>query len=573
MKALKIFNFFFLFTLFACSKNENPIIEVTYNNKLSNESFDGRLLVMISKDSSKEPRFQINDTEDTGILVGKNVENWKSGNVEGFYSKTLAYPIENLGELDNGEYFIQALLHKYETFNLSNGKTVKLPMDQGEGQHWNTSPKNIYSKPIKVNFKKNTTVKIEITEEIPPIEPEKDTDYIKHVKIKSELLSKFWGRPMYLQANVLIPKDFKKESKTRYPLMVFHGHFPKSIGGFRTSPPTAPKKDTIYNSRFGITGYKYIQEKEAYDFYKKWTSKNFPRFLVIEIQHQNPYYDDSYAVNSANIGPYGDAITYELIPHVEKMFNGVGKGWGRFLYGGSTGGWEALAVQVFYPKEYNGCFAACPDPIDFRAYTVVDIYNDENAYYKEGSFKKILRPGIRDGKGHIKTQLIDMNRREYILGDNSRSGDQWDIWQAVYSPSDENGYPKPIWDKLSGEIDHDVAKYWMENYDLRYIMERDWDKIGNDLKGKINIYCGDMDNYYLNNAVVLTENFLENTTNPYYSGEVDYGNGAEHCWNGDQKNPNHISRLRYNTMYLDKIKNRLKKTAPKNHNLKNWGIK
>ena len=573
MKALKIFNFFFLFALFACSKNENPIIEVTYNNKLSNESFDGRLLVMISKDGSKEPRFQINDTEDTGILVGKNVENWKSGNVEGFYSKTLAYPIENLGELDNGEYVIQALLHKYETFNLSNGKTVKLPMDQGEGQHWNTSPKNIYSKPIKINFKKNTTVKIEITEEIPPIEPEKDTDYIKHVKIKSELLSKFWGRPMYLQANVLIPKDFKKESKTRYPLMVFHGHFPKSIGGFRTSPPTAPKKDTIYNSRFGITGYKYIQEKEAYDFYKKWTSKNFPRFLVIEIQHQNPYYDDSYAVNSANIGPYGDAITYELIPHVEKMFNGVGEGWGRFLYGGSTGGWEALAVQVFYPKEYNGCFAACPDPIDFRAYTVVDIYNDENAYYKEGSFKKILRPGIRDGKGHIKTQLIDMNRREYILGDNSRSGDQWDIWQAVYSPSDENGYPKPIWDKLSGEIDHDVAKYWMENYDLRYIMERDWDKIGNDLKGKINIYCGDMDNYYLNNAVVLTEDFLENTTNPYYSGEVDYGNGAEHCWNGDQQNPNHISRLRYNTMYIDKIRNRLKKTAPKNHNLKNWGIR
>ena len=573
MKTLKIFNFFFLFILIACSKNENPIIEVTYNNKLSNESFDGRLLVMISKDDSKEPRFQINDTNETGILIGKNVENWRSGNVEGFNSKTLAYPIENLGDLDNGEYYIQALLHKYETFNLSNGKTVKLPMDQGEGQHWNTSPKNIYSKPIKINFKKNTTVKIEITEEIPPIEPEKDTDYIKHVKIKSELLSKFWGRPMYLQANVLIPKDFKKESKTRYPLMVFHGHFPKSIGGFRTSPPTASKKDTIYNSRFGITGYKYIQEKEAYDFYKKWTSKNFPRFLVIEIQHQNPYYDDSYAVNSANIGPYGDAITYELIPHVEKMFNGVGEGWGRFLYGGSTGGWEALAVQVFYPKEYNGCFAACPDPIDFRAYTVVDIYNDENAYYKEGSFKKTLRPGIRDGKGHIKTQLIDMNRREYILGDNSRSGDQWDIWQAVYSPSGENGYPKPIWDKLSGEIDHDVAKYWMENYDLRYIMERDWDKIGNDLKGKINIYCGDMDNYYLNNAVVLTEDFLENTTNPYYNGEVDYGNGAEHCWNGDQQNPNHISRLRYNTMYIDKIRNRLKKTAPRNHNLKNWGIK
>ena len=377
---------------------------------------------------------------------------------------------------------------------------------------------------------------------------------------------------MYLQANVLVPQGFKKESKTRYPLMVFHGHFPKTIGGFRTNPPTASEKDTIFSSRFGITGYKYIQEKEAYDFYKNWVSDDFPRFLVIEIQHQNPYYDDSYAVNSANIGPYGDAITYELIPQIEKMFNGVGEGWGRFLYGGSTGGWEALAVQVFYPDQYNGCFAACPDPIDFRAYTVVDIYKDENAYHKSGNFRKILRPGMRDGKGHIKTQLIDMNRRELILGDKGRSGDQWDIWQAVYSPVGEDGYPKPIWDKLTGEIDHDVANYWKENYDLSYIMQRDWDKIGKDLEGKINIYCGDMDNYYLNNAVVLTEEFLESTKTPYYGGEVDYGNNAEHCWNGDQENPNYISRLRYNTMYLDKIKDRLKKTAPRSHKLKNWGF-
>ncbi|NDG46955.1 MAG: hypothetical protein EBY37_07625 [Flavobacteriia bacterium] len=570
---LSLFTVIALLLLASCSPaNDSTIIEVTYDGTLSEGPFDGRLLVLISKDDSKEPRFQINDTNDSGIVVGKNVSQWQSGQIEIFNSSTEAYPIENLADLETGTYYIQALLHKYETFNLANGHQVKLPMDQGEGQHWNTSPKNIYSKPLKLNYQKGMPIKLNITEEIPPIEPVQDTEYIKHIKIKSELLSEFWGRPMYLQANVLVPEGFDKAAETRYPLMVFHGHFPKTIGGFRTTPPTAPKEDSIFNPRFGITGYKYIQEKEAYDFYRQWTSKDFPRFLVIEIQHQNPYYDDSYAVNSANLGPYGDAITYELIPHIEKLFNGVGAGWGRFLYGGSTGGWEALAVQVFYPKEYNGCFAACPDPIDFRAYTVVDIYKDKNAYYKEGEFKKTLRPGMRDGKGHIKTQLIDMNRREYILGDNSRSGDQWDIWQAVYSPVGENGYPKPIWDKLTGEIDHEVANYWKENYDLRYIMERDWDKIGKDLEGKVNIYCGDMDNYYLNNAVVLTEAFLEKTTDPYYGGEVDYGNGAEHCWNGDQENPNYISRLRYNTMYLNKIKERLKKTAPKKHRLKNWGI-
>ena len=563
------------FILFYCSEKKNynkTKFEITYPEKFSENGYDGRLLLMISNNNNAEPRFQINDSHNTQIIFGIDVESWKSGETQIFDSNVYGYPIKSIGNLKEGEYYVQAFLHKYETFNLSTGYKVKLPKDQGEGQKWNISPKNLYSTPKKVKISKSGTIKLSLENEISPIEPIKDSKYIKHVKIKSEMLSKFWGRDMFLQANVLVPHNFNKNSKVKYPLMIFHGHFPNTFRGFRTEPPAAPKKDTIYNSRFGITGYKYIQEKEAYDLYKNWISDDFPRFIAIEIQHQNPYYDDSYAVNSANLGPYGDAITYELIPHVENLFNGVGEGWGRFLYGGSTGGWEALAVQVFYPSEYNGCFAACPDPIDFRAFTVVNIYEDENAYYHKSDYKKTLRAGMRDGKGIIKSHLIDMNHREMVLGSKGRSGDQWDIWQAVFSPAGDDGYPKPIWDKKTGKIDKYVAEYWKENYDLSYILERDWNKIGNDLIGKLHIYCGDMDNYYLNNAVVLTEEFLESTKNPYYEGEVDYGNLAEHCWNGDHENPNHISRLRYNTMYLPKIKERLKKTAPKNHNLINWGI-
>ena len=501
------------------------------------------------------------------------ISNWEAETPELVGGNQAIYPLENLKELKAGRYYVQALLHKYDTFELANGHSVQLPMDQGEGQHWNTSPKNIYSAPQWIEITANTKkVQLHISEEIPPITPVADSEYIKHIRIQSEMLTAFWGRPMYLQANVLVPHGFDKDAATQYPLMVFHGHFPKTFGGFRPEPPTAPENDDVYNARFGITGYEYIQQKEAHDLYQQWVSDDFPRFIAIEIQHQNPYYDDSYAVNSANLGPYGDAITYELIPHVEAMFNGVGEGWGRFLYGGSTGGWEALAVQVFYPKEYNGCFAACPDPIDFRAYTVVNLYEDENAYYSEGAFKKTLRPGRRDGKGLIQSSLRQMNRREMALGSKGRSGDQWDIWQAVYSPAGEDGYPKPIWNKETGEIDRDVAEYWRENYDLSHIMKRDWASIGEDLEGKVHLYCGDMDNYYLNNAVVLTEEFLESTTDPYYNGEVDYGDMAEHCWNGDQENPNYISRLRYNTMYLEKIQKRLKSTAPRNHRLKNWGL-
>lgn len=554
------------------NNTNNLRFEIDYSNEFQDSGYDGRVLLMISDNNKAEPRFQINDSHNTQMIFGIDVESWNANEKITIDAEAIGYPIKSINEIVEGEYYVQAFLHKYETFNLSTGYTVKLPMDQGEGQKWNISPKNLYSTPKKITISKSSTINITLDNEIPPIEPAKDSEFIKHVRIKSDMLSKFWGRDMYLQANVLVPHGFDKESRTRYPLMIFHGHFPNTFRGFRTTAPTAPKEDTIYNSRFGITGYKYIQEKEAFDLYKKWISDDFPRFLAIEIQHQNPYYDDSYAVNSENIGPYGDAITYELIPHVEKLFNGVGKPWGRFLYGGSTGGWESLAAQVMYPKEYNGCFAACPDPIDFRAFTVVNIYEDDNAYYHEGSHRKTLRAGMRDGKGIIKNHLIQINQRESVLGSKGRSGDQWDIWQAVYSPSGEDGYPKPIWDRESGKIDKEVAQYWKENYDLSYIMRRDWNKIGKDLEGKIHIYCGDMDNYYLNNAVVLTEEFLESTTEPYYNGEVDYGDMAEHCWNGDHENPNHISRLRYNTMYIPKIRDRLKKTAPKNHNLKNWGI-
>jgi hypothetical protein len=293
--------------------------------------------------------------------------------------------------------------------------------------------------------------------------------------------------------------------------------------------------------------------------------------LVIEIQHANPYYDDSYAVNSENLGPYGDAIVKELIPYIEKKYRGIGKGWARFLYGGSTGGWEALGAQIFYPDEFNGCYAACPDPIDFRAYTVVDIYKDKNAYFAEGPFKRVPRPGHRDTLGHLSATLEQMNRLELVLGTHSRSGGQWDIWEAVYSPVGADGYPKRIWDKRSGAIDHDVAKFWQENYDLSYILRRDWNRgLGKKLEGKIHLYVGDMDNYYLNNAVYLVEDFLKSTKDPAYGGEVTYGDRAEHCWNGDPTRPNATSRLRYQQMFIPKAVSRMEKTAPPGSDLSSW---
>ncbi len=545
---------------------------VTFTKELSDQAQDGRLLVMLSSHDKQEPRFLINDGLDTQLVFGLDVEGMKPGQEIDVSDNSFGFPIQKLSGVPAGEYVVQALINRYETFKLKSGHIVKLPPDQGEGQQWNRKPGNFYSKPVKVklDLSGGEKYKIVMDQKIASLPEPKETKYVKHVKIQSKLLTAWWGKPMFIGAHVLLPEGFDEHPEAHYPLMVYHGHFPSDFGGFSMEPPSSEMDTTDYSERFSIYGYNKFQAQEAYHFFKQWTGKVFPRFLVIEIQHANPYYDDSYAVNSANLGPYGDAIMKELIPEVEKRFRGIGQGWSRFTYGGSTGGWEALAVQMFYPDEFNGCFAACPDPIDFRAYSLVDIYKDKNAYFYDSEFKKLPRPAHRNYLGQIQNTMAETNAYELALGKHSRSGQQWDIWEAVFSPQGDDGYPKRIFDKETGAIDKEVAAYWKENYDLRHILERDWKTLGPKLKGKIHIYCGDMDNYYLNNAVYLMENFLKKTKNPFYAGEVDYGDRAEHCWNGDHVNPNYVSRLRYNAMYLPRIIKRIEQSAPKGADVRSW---
>ncbi|MDI6850082.1 MAG: hypothetical protein QME69_09860 [Candidatus Saccharicenans sp.] len=570
---------FILILAFALSCNRNQAtakqarlrFAVSFPVESSSVPLDGRLLLMISDNDAREPRFQISDSLQTQQVFGLDVEGLQPGAAAIFDAGVFGYPRRSLSDIEPGEYWVQALLNIYQTYHLADGRVLKLPPDRGEGQQWNRKPGNLYSQPVRVFIDpaKKQTIRISLDQVIPPIPDPPETKYIKHVRIQSKLLSDFWGTPVYLGAHVLLPHGFDEHPEARYPLIVFHGHFPYTFEGFREEPPD-PDLEPDYSERFRLHGYNRIVQQEAYNFYKYWIAPDTPRFLIIEIQHANPYYDDSYAVNSANLGPYGDAINYELIPYIEQEFRGIGEGWARFTYGGSTGGWEALATQVFYPDMYNGCWAACPDPIDFRAYTIVNIYEHKNAYYAESRWKRTPRPGRRNYLGEVSCTMEETNHRELALGTRTRSGDQYDIWEAVFSPVGPDGYPRRIWDKLTGEIDPETAAYWREHYDLRYILERDWKTLGPKLKGKIHIYCGDMDNYYLNNAVYLMEEFLKNTRDPYYDGEVDYGDRAEHCWNGDHENPIWISRLRYHQFHIPKIMERIKKSAPPGADLKSW---
>ncbi|PTM10957.1 MAG: hypothetical protein DA408_14730 [Bacteroidetes bacterium] len=558
----------------AAPQDTAPATSATFQillpDSLADGPLDGRLLLLLSKNDEAEPRFQIEDGPTTQLAFGMDVTDWQPGTPLTFAADAVGYPLAKLADIPPGDYHVQVLLHKYETFTRSDGHTVKLPMDRGEGQQWNLAPGNLLNAAQKLDVRPGQTYALAFDRAIPAITPPEDTEWVKHIRIRSERLSKFWGRDMYLGAHVLLPKGWAEHPEVKYPLAIMHGHFPADFGGWRTEPADTTEP-CVYSDRFQLDCYNRTVQQEAYDFYKMWSGDDFPRVLAIEIQHANPYYDDSYAVNSENLGPYGDAITYELLPYIEEQFRGIGEGWSRFVYGGSTGGWEALAVQVLYPDDYGTCYAACPDPIDFRAFCLTNIYEGKNAYFLPSDFKQTEVPAHRDHLGNVQSTLREGNQRELVLGDKSRSGQQWDIWEAVYSPVGSDGYPQRIWDKVTGEINPAVAAHWKENYDLAYIMKRDWAKLGPKVTGKIHIYCGDMDNYYLNNAVYLAEEILEETSAPYYDGEVDYGDRAEHCWNGDHTQPNAISRLRYHRMFIPKwVKEDLPKVAPAGADLRSW---
>jgi hypothetical protein len=262
-------------------------------------------------------------------------------------------------------------------------------------------------------------------------------------------------------------------------------------------------------------------------------------------------------VNSENNGPYGDAILKELIPAIEERFRAIRQPWARMLSGGSTGGWIAAAHQVFYPDFYGGSFASCPDSVNFSAHQIVDIYRDENAYFVDTGWMTIERPSKRRPDGSIESMMKDENWFELVVGDKSRSGGQWDIWEATYSPPGTDGYPRRLWNKATGKIDRAVAEQW-KKYDLQHLLEINWTTLGLKLANKLNVYVGDMDSFYLNNAVEKLNEFLSKTQDPKFAGEILFQRRAPHCWGPDAGD------------LLQKMTSQIGKVAPAGADLRSW---
>jgi hypothetical protein len=479
--------------------------EITVPPSVHADPITGRVYVMISRNGEREPRLQLNQAD--GIpFFGRDVERMQPGTAEFIDDSDLGFPVDSLQAIPPGEYFVQGFVNLYSEFKRADGHVVWMHDDQWEGQHWEISPGNLYSRSQKMRLDASTGYRISITvdQRIPPVTVPGDTTFVKRIKFQSPMLTKFWGRPVFLGATVLLPRDYDRQT-TRYPVVYQQGHF--GLGaplGFR----------------------------EGGELYEDWVKDDFPRMIVVTFQHPNPYYDDSYAVNSVNVGPYGDALLQELIPEVEKRFRIIREPWARLLAGGSTGGWEALALQLFHPDVFGGTWCYCPDPVTFAAYEGVDVYKDENAFYKQHEWYRVPTPNMRDTFGEPRTTVQQKNQFELVSGTHGRSGRQMDIWSAVFGPLGDDGYFKPLIDQRTGVIDKDVATYWDNHYDLLHYMQRNWATLGPKLVDKLFVYVGDMDTYQLDKGVVLMEQWMKTTTNPHYEAFFMYGDRKPHCWSG-----------------------------------------
>jgi len=564
----------------------------------------------------RPPRAQCSDDQETSQVFG--VDTPPSGLLPGksvfVDHSTPGYPRHALGNLPPGAYCVQAELFPYTQYVRGDGANVTLPTscvsDAGGDGAYGSPVGTLFSDVVRyVLVEPGGTVgpvTLSLAHEVTPSPSPgcsgvgHDTEYIKTVRVESARLTAFWGTPMTLEACVLLPWKFHEHPTAKYPTLVAHGHYSAVFTPGGRFDPTPPSKWPA-----NLTGYALVDQQYAYWLYTNWTASTGPfhgaRALVVTINHPVPLFDDSYAVDSANVGPYGTAIMRELLPAVEKKYRGIGEGWARGVLGGSTGGWEAFAVQVLYPDDFNYAAAACPDPISFTGYATVNLYKEPNAYYYESQFKRTPRPGYRDHysgtvvqpgtsipaygspRGQTTATVEEMNRREMVLGEHSRSCGQWDIWEAVFGPKGDDGYPARIWCKDPkagceyGAINASVAEYWKTHFDLLHILQTQWSHgLGEKLSGKLHVYVGASDSFFLTNAVMDLQDWVNaQTLDPPFGGEIVVGahdgRGYEHCFNGYLPNgtiaPNAITRELYVTKFLPRMAERWAKTAPPGANM------
>jgi hypothetical protein len=467
--------------------------EVTVARGLLAAPQDGRVLVVLGRSARSEPRLTIGEAG-MGMppFLGRDANGFAPGQTVVLDRTAAIFPLASLSRLPKGDYFVQAVFDYNRDLRLPN------------------APLNLVSEPVQVSLDpaEGGTVKLELTRKLPADELPPDSEQVKFLKFRSAKLSRFHGRPIYLRTGIILPAGHAKEKDRKYPLRV-------TIGGYGT------RCTSVLGMMHPRSGFRRL-----------WNADATPRMILVHLDGAGPF-GDPYQLNSVNNGPYGDAVTQELIPFIEKRYRGIGKSHARFLEGASTGGWVSLALQIFYPDFFNGAWSHCPDPVDFRAFELINLYKDDNAYVNRFGFE---RPAARTANGDVLYTMRHEVLREIVLGRGDKwalSGKDWGAWNAAFGPRGRDGLPVPVWDGKTGKIDRKVVEHW-QKYDLRLHLSRNAAVLAPKLRGKLRIWVGEVDDYFLNNAVELLDAYLQKAK-PAFDAKITFTRRGRHDKSGQSE--------------------------------------
>lgn len=419
------------------------------------QPYSGRVYVTLARAAKPEPRVVMWSWFTPPQVLAVDVADLKAGEPVVIDGAALSFPAGNPKEIPAGTYFAQAVVRL--------NPDSPLP-GQGAG--------DLYSDVVEVNYSPETGAAAELRlSNGVEVRPLRETERLKVVEVRSELLSAFYGREVKTRAGVLLPKDWRDDASARYPTLY-------SITGFGGDHQHIRFMERVFEQGGSTDG------------------------IILVVPDPLCMTGHSVFADSANNGPRGESLIKELIPAIEEKFHGARDGDLRFVTGVSSGGWSSLWLQVTYPDQFSGCWAHCPDPVDFRDFQRIDLYAPGANMYRdaEGERRQVSR-----GNGGTPGLFYDeFVRQETVMG----PGGQISSFEAVFSPRGADGKPVPLFDRATGNVNPETAKAW-EKYDLRLVMERGWQTLAPKLAGKVHVYAGGSDTYYLEGAAKLLKESLE----------------------------------------------------------------
>jgi S-formylglutathione hydrolase FrmB len=448
--------------------------QVSYTTGAYSRSFSGKVLLYLNKDN-RNPKDAMADLERFPCFA-ITVKNVSPGDEVLFDDKAVSFPVA-LSDLERGDYYVQAVWDR----NLG-GRAIA------------ESPGNMYSTPVKVTLTRDTGTRYNVVcDQVAAGHPFVPTTFVKELRVSSELLSKSQGRPVTVDAAVLLPREYYNQPQRRFPV--------------------------VYNvSGYGGDYHRYSGDTANYGMVLDTVA-----CITVYLDGNCPGGHSVYT-NSDNNGPWGDALVKEFIPAMENTYRCNGA---RLLWGHSSGGWTVLWLQTHYPKTFIGCWSSSPDPVDFRSFQRVNLYENDNIYFAPDSTEWLT--ATIAGRFPVATMKLGYQQENVIY-----RGEQMHSFNYVFSPKGADGQPVPICDPVTGDIDKKCVEHWKQ-YDISLYLRTKWTTLQKDLQGKVRVTVGNSDNFLLNYAVHMLDDEMRKLGSPfvfaYYPG--DHFTVATPQWRAD----------------------------------------